>query len=75
MARQVRAASSGNHTAKSGSGASYTVMGPFKAQYDFVLELESGDRYEIGLVTDLPPGIEWFQKDFTERPQRYQKIR
>jgi len=52
-----------------------TVMGPFKAQCDFTLQMENGDAYQIGLVTNDPPAIEWFQKDFTERPQRYQKIR
>ena len=70
LARKTRAAS--NEPSK--KFGAVTILGPFKAHYDFTLELDNGERYRIGLMTDDPPDVEWFQKHFRERPAVYQKL-
>lgn len=74
IARRVRAPSPGGSSASS-SGTFYGVSGPTKAHYDFIVELDNGEAYKVGLVTDNPPDIAWFQEHFKRARHGYKRVR
>ena len=60
---------------KTGTAGGGAVASNPLAHYDFTLHLDNGAVYQIGRVTNNPPGVEWFQLDMEKRPQRYTKVR
>lgn len=74
VGRRTRAPSEKGDFHISSPGSSFGICGPAMAQYDFVIELENGEAYKIGLVTSSPPDIVWFQGHFNRARHAYHRV-
>lgn len=74
LARQVRAGSDRPTQTDSSLGTFYVTAMPPKARWDFILELDNGEKYKIGLVTDDPPSVLWFEKHFQTAKHAYHRV-